>query len=255
MAKGFKHGAGGVSALNFNVVGGTSQPVNPKENTIWVNTQTEISGWVFSATEPKSPVEGTVWIYTGLSSTVEFNALKKNGIQVYPISAKQYVGGAWVPVTAQAYQDGAWKEWITYLYNNGDECTDLTGGWEATATKPSGSGSTATKPTVKKDTNSITVSLTSGYENYRVGYLATAKSIDLTNYSKITINVTNFTINGGIEVSNSKESGFTRIAHTNLSAGKNVLDVSSLSGSYYVLVGMGGHEGTATFTFDEIYLS
>ena len=49
MAKGFKHGAGGVSALNFKIVGGTEQPVDPKENTLWVNTQTEISGWVVSA--------------------------------------------------------------------------------------------------------------------------------------------------------------------------------------------------------------
>ena len=254
MAKGFKHGAGGVSALNFKVVGGTSQPVNPKENTIWVNTQTEISGWVFSASEPESPVEGMVWISTGISGGVEFNALKKNGIQICPIYAKQYADGAWVGKPAKSYHDGEWNEWITYLYNKGDECTDLTGGWVATATKPSGSGSTAVTPTVKKDTNSITVSLTSGYPNYKIGYLATVKSIDLTNYSKITINVTNFSIDGGIEVSNSKGSGFTRIAHTNLSAGKNVLDVSSLSGSYYVLVGMGGHEGTASFTFDEICL-
>lgn len=255
MAKGFKHGAGGVSALNFKIVGGAIQPVNPKENTIWVNTQTEISGWAFSATEPGSPVEGMVWIYTGESSTVEFNALKKNGIQVYPISVKQYVGGAWVPVTAQAYQDGAWKEWITYLYNNGDECTDLTGGWEATATKPSGSGSTAVTPTVKKDTNSITYSLTSGNGNYRIGYLVAVKSIDITNYSKITVNVTNFSISGGLIVSNSKTSGFQKTAVMNFEVGRNVLDISSLSGSYYILIGTGGHEGTATFTFDEIYLS
>lgn len=104
---------GGGGGLNFSVVGGAIQPVNPKENTIWVNTETEISGWVFSATEPKSPVEGTVWISTGTSSTVEFNALKKNGIQVYPISAKQYISGAWSEKTAKSYQGGVWKEWIT----------------------------------------------------------------------------------------------------------------------------------------------
>lgn len=122
MAKGFKHGAGGVSALNFKVVGGTSQPVNPKENTLWVNTQTEISGWVFSATEPKSPVEGTVCISTGTSSTVEFNALKKNGIQVYPISAKQYISGAWANVDAYLYNGGEWARFsstIVWIYDNG----------------------------------------------------------------------------------------------------------------------------------------
>lgn len=246
---------GGGGGLNFSVVGGTSQPVNPKENTIWVNTETEISGWVFSAEEPGEPAEGMVWISTGLSSTVEFNALKKNGIQVYPISAKQYVSGAWVDKTAKSYHSGAWKEWITYLYNKGDECTDLTGGWVATATKPSGSGSTAVSPAVTKGTNSITISIYSGDDvGYRIGYLATVKSIDLTNYSKITTNVTNFSIGGDIIVSNSKTSGFSKAASMKLSAGVNALDISSLNGKYYVLLGMGGHVGTASFTFDKVYL-
>lgn len=105
---------GGGGGLNFSVVGGTSQPVNPKENTIWVNTETEISGWVFSATEPESPLDGMVWILTGTSSKVEFNVLKKNYVQVYPISAKQYVSGAWVDVTAKSYQGSEWVDWIMW---------------------------------------------------------------------------------------------------------------------------------------------
>lgn len=40
--------------LNFDIVGGTSQPANPKGNTIWVNTDTAITGWEFSANEPQS---------------------------------------------------------------------------------------------------------------------------------------------------------------------------------------------------------
>lgn len=63
MAKGFKHGAGGASILNFKVVGGTTQPESPKENTIWVNTGTEISGWVFSPEEPAEPSGG--WCGSG----------------------------------------------------------------------------------------------------------------------------------------------------------------------------------------------
>ena len=246
---------GGGGGLNFKVVGGTSAPASPKENTIWVNTSVAITGWVFSATAPSSPAAGLVWIPTGESSAVDFNALKKNGIQVYPVSAKQYVGGAWVDKTAKIYQGGAWKELITYLYNKGNECTDLTGGWAATATKPSGSGSTAVSPAVTKDTNSITISLTSGSEvGFKIGYLATAKSIDLTNYSKITTNVTKLSVAGEIIVSNSKASGFPKTATMKLRVGANVLDISSLNGKYYVLLGMGGHEGAASFTFDKVYL-
>ena len=35
--------------LNFNVVGGTTEPTNPKENTIWINTDTPISYWSLSS--------------------------------------------------------------------------------------------------------------------------------------------------------------------------------------------------------------
>lgn len=48
MAKGFKHGAGGGNPLNFKVVG-NPQPNNPKENTIWIDTDVPITGWQFSA--------------------------------------------------------------------------------------------------------------------------------------------------------------------------------------------------------------
>ena len=110
---------GGGASLNFKVVGGTSEPASPKENTIWVNTDTGITSYIFSATEPESPTEGMVWISTGTSSPVAFNALKKNGMQIYPISAKQYVSGAWVEVTAMSYQNGAWVDWVMWIVKDG----------------------------------------------------------------------------------------------------------------------------------------
>ena len=73
---------GGSGGLNFKVVGGTTSPSNPKENTIWVNTDQKITSWIFSATKPEGPSEGTVWIMTGTTSTVEFNALKHIHIDI-----------------------------------------------------------------------------------------------------------------------------------------------------------------------------
>ena len=99
----------GGAGLNFKVVGGTSQPTNPKENTIWVNTDTAISSWTFSTTKPESHVEGMVWIPTGISSSTPINALKKNGIEVNPVSAKQYVSGVWVSKNGKIYKNGKWK--------------------------------------------------------------------------------------------------------------------------------------------------
>lgn len=126
-------GGGGSGGLNFQVIGGTTAPNNPKENTIWVNTSTKITDWVFSATQPSNPSNGMVWFSTGTSSTAAFNALKKNGIQVYPISTKQYVSGAWVDKTAKSWQNGAWVEWFarTYLFKDGNTYEDITGGWIA----------------------------------------------------------------------------------------------------------------------------
>lgn len=109
-----------VCALNFNVVGGATQPTNPAENTIWVNTDTEITGWIFSATQPATATEGMVWISVGASSPAAFNALNTNGVMVYPISAKQYLSGEWVSKTAKSYQNGEWVDWITYLFKEGD---------------------------------------------------------------------------------------------------------------------------------------
>lgn len=114
---------GGSNPLNFKVVG-NPQPENPKENTIWVNTDVPITGWIFSATEPEAPVEGMVWFTTGTASTAEFNALKKNGLMVYPVSAKQYISGAWVVKDAQIYKAGQWKKFRMYLYDNGIEYPD-----------------------------------------------------------------------------------------------------------------------------------
>ena len=104
----FLHGNGGGAALNFKVVGGTTQPASPKENTIWVNTETAVTGWYISLTAPASPAEGMVWIEEGIQSDTSLNALKKNAAMIFPICAQQYISGAWVDKTTKIYQNGAW---------------------------------------------------------------------------------------------------------------------------------------------------
>lgn len=102
-------------SLNFKVLGSQNEPSGASENTIWVNTDVPITGYVFNADQPANPSEGMVWIKTGTQSAAAFNALKSNTIMVYPLSAKQYTGGAWVDVTAKSYQGGAWVNWIKRL--------------------------------------------------------------------------------------------------------------------------------------------
>lgn len=129
MGIGFKHsGAGGGAGLNFRVIGGTEQPTAPRENDIWVNTDTEISTWVFSATEPGNPAPGMVWIEVGAESDVGFNALKKNGIGVYPVWVRQYMDGAFADRYAYIFRSGEWVQFsdvFKALYIIKDGAVDL----------------------------------------------------------------------------------------------------------------------------------
>ena len=119
MGEAFITARGGGAGLNFKVVGGTSQPTTASENTIWVNTETAISEWIFAANEPSNPVSGMVWFNIGTSCNAPINALKKNALMLYPTGCQQHVGGVWVSKTAQTYQSGAWVSWLTYIFERG----------------------------------------------------------------------------------------------------------------------------------------
>ena len=60
-------------------------------------------------------LHGMVWITCGASGNVGFNAMKKNGIQIYPLSAKQFISGAWVDKTAKNWQGGEWTNWTVMI--------------------------------------------------------------------------------------------------------------------------------------------
>lgn len=112
--------AGG-GGLNFEVVGGTTQPTNPTKNLVWVNTSTTITGWQFSTTQPSTAETGMVWIQTSTSETAAFNALTENNITVYPAAVYQYSGSAWVKMPAKVYHDGTWTVFsvTTFYFKNG----------------------------------------------------------------------------------------------------------------------------------------
>ena len=115
----FNPPSGVTLSLNFEVVG-NPQPENPKDNTIWVNTDIPITGWAFSNDEPNEPVEGIIWFQTSSSSAVAFDALEKdNELQVYPTAAKQYVSGSWKDVDYLVYQNGVGNSFRKYLFKDG----------------------------------------------------------------------------------------------------------------------------------------
>lgn len=99
----------------------------PRENTIGVVTDT-LDRWVFSPREPEQPEEGLVWIATGTVSAGAFNALKKNGIVLCPIQARQYRDGLWQTVPAGSYLGGSWIRWAAdrKIYASGVSHINLT---------------------------------------------------------------------------------------------------------------------------------
>lgn len=255
---------GGGASLNFKVVGCTTQPVSPTENTIWVNTSVAIPSWAFLATEPESPAAGMVWFPAGTSSQVAFNAIKKNQIQVYPESAKQYVDGAWVKKEASIYQAGQWVQFSTsepnvvYLYNAGDTCADFSGGWATAAKAENSGGKYAGAPTIKlNETNMVMTSYSE--KEYRTGIVVAINTIDLTDYKTLTF----------VGKSSHNTSNNTRLviwsslgnyvddnvlAQTALptSNGTKTIDVSSISGRRKI--GFVLYNSSRTITMQQLYL-
>jgi len=247
MAKGFKHGAGGNSSLNFKVVGSTTEPVNPKENMIWVNTDQEITSWEFSFTQPAEPEEGMVWIGTSTTSPAKFNALKKNSIQVYPIDAKQYVSGAWVARTAKSYQGNAWVPWVTNLV-----LLDANG-FHSTFSKK---GTSNQYCSVTVGTNSITMVANNTEAETVYAWGAFNNKYDLTNYSTISFKVTNDDDGkgGGLGASNSTSYSGYVASKTFTSSGTYTVDISSLKGAYYIVAHARGDatKSTCKITYIEL---
>jgi hypothetical protein len=178
---------GSAPALNFKVVGGAAAPDNPKENTIWVNTDVPITGWALSFAEPSEPEEGMVWIVTGTNSKVAFNALKKNTLMVYPTTCKQFVNGAWNNVTAKSYIDGEWVEWRDYLFieNVGQQVP-----WVFKAMNAKGK--------VSEKNGAIVFEYTTVDNNYMAA--GTENPEDLSGFTKLCFDLevrTNFTSGGG----------------------------------------------------------
>lgn len=232
----------GGAGLNFKVMG-NPQPENPKANTIWVDTDVEITGWDFSAVEPANPVEGIMWFPVGTASTVAFNALKKNSVMVYPLSAKQYVGGAWVDKTAKSYLNGAWVDWFVWngqLYQSGNEFTNETGGWYAA---DGGSLEESTIASIARNEDSMVLTVTGGRKS---AMLASRKPIDLTDFDLVTFEgllhpgtgTTDKAAYGYLYAYKDNGGTLTNAARADIKASKTAgsvtLNVSGLSGEHYI---------------------
>lgn len=252
----------GGSDLNFKVIAVASEsalPTSAAENTIAVITTTAITSYVFSSTAPTSPAEGMVWFATGTASTVGFNAIKKNGLWVYPTGCQQYVSGAWIEKTAKSYLNGAWSDWrdgYYYYYKDGDQGIPVTGGWRKFSRLDNVNKVTFEASEIHFGVQYQTTTADGGYG----GIICTNNKIDITGISSLVIKKSCQPPETGVAnipragfgllseakyVSPASPSGWvamTAIGYTQDYGQPKVysesrLDTSGLSGSYYIALG------------------
>lgn len=234
----------GSSPLNFKVVGGETEPANPVENTVWINTPNEITSWIFSKTEPETPMEGMVCIFVDSNGYTNFNALKNNGIMVCPVGASQYINGLWEDREVKTYYNDEWHVAILYMYNSGNEFTNITGGFTTSSLKIASNIGTKT-PTITRGTDRITVSLTTA-NNGVGGSMRTINKIDLTPYSKLVMNCDLNIAGGAAALAISDDNSAFDASSTAWDVKRSIfeVDISNITGSYYVYVSVAAYDNT-----------
>lgn len=249
---------GSSGGLNFKVVAyateGALLAAAPKENTIGVVTETAVPKWGFYASEPEAPAEGEIFLTVATESAGSFNALKKNTLTVYPTLCQQYVSGEWVRKAAYIYKGGAWVQfstlWNGELFEQGNVHADIIGGWAYT----NKSNSEVIMANTDTDTI-IECTNASGDSSTRKFY--SLGTFDFTEWNTLTAVMDHCVFNENIRfgVSTIKAAvegsgSWPKIIYLKATGTYNI-DVSTLSGSYYI----SSYAYGSKYRFSKIYVS
>lgn len=145
--------------------------------------------------------------------------------------------GAWVDTTGMSYDNaaGAWTErWSPekrlYLYNEGDECTKVTGGWVGGQAVDRTSYSAGT---LTKNATSMTVRTESGQWYWAI----TIKTIDLTDYNTLkAIGHSDVDTSVCVVPINMKYSEFVCYVILQNLESEVQYDISSIKGEFYIVL-------------------
>lgn len=222
-----------LQSLNFEVVG-NPKPENPKENTIWLNTDVAIPNWIFADTKPSSGNEGAVCILTGRGSACAFNALKKNAVMVNPVGAVQYISGAWNTVEIQVYQ-GGWKNLLSEVvfFGNGKINTDVFGNLEK----------------VSSGANEHTI-VNGNIEFRHYVDVKASKLFDVSAFNTIVCTIAEWdymNIDISLVDANGNSNKLTRTQLAQTAGGLETFDISGYTGEYYLRLGTGSGTGNEVF--------
>lgn len=267
----------GGAALNFAVVGGTTEPTNPKENTIWVNTDTAIGEWQFSAAEPTERGDGSalsvgdLWVEFKEVGQPKINILKKNSIKLSLTSAYQWDGAEWKVKVSQVYLPDGWvpMELVSYIFKEGN-------GIETFVKIVVQTGCSSS---VKYEQNSAstvpykTLNITCTANQYQWSSSAYSDKVlyDLTDYKYLTVRWSASTgstsknvfcgVTDAITATNFNTFKSNSLAYgsgdnfTHKTGGERTLDISAITGSHYIYLGAAGDYSTSfTIYFTEMLL-
>lgn len=244
---GGRGGSAGMSA-NVTVVGGLTQPTNPKENTVWVETEYDITSYAFdiSAGALSEGTVGHAIIMSSFSAVQNrINIGKTNkGLFVYPFSAFVWNGISYERAEIKLYKDGQWYSGGGDLYYNGNEFENVTGGW--TVVKTAGGS-------VTKRASDVLVNCVGVNGVNTLGTIRTTNMIDLSAINEIYLENPGWTFGGTsgfafglLGVTDNPNAGNHVVMSPNATgAGRLVLDVSGVVGMRYVYVGAGFHGATS----------
>ena len=224
--------------LNFTIVGGTTKPSSPSNNTIWVKTSTSITRWIIGLTAPTSPVAGMVWVCVDTHGSAVNSFVTVDNIVLNVTKVYQYTNSQWVAVEAHLYQSSAWTQLLhrTYLFDNGTDNTALTGGWQVYNATGSGGGGSASIGSEY---------LYVGYHgsNSRDSSIFTKNLINVAEYKKLCayVKITSVSNWFAVGLANSRAADastgcFTHYKTSNVTGSYLTLevDISSATSTYYV---------------------
>lgn len=255
MGQAFLYGNSGGTSLNFNVVGGTTQPTSPKENTIWVKTNVPIPACELSEVHgsPSWPMaKGFVYVTIeggNNNGGKNFEVIKDKFVYVRAIGCIQNQDGTksgWKRMNAYIYNSGKWtqfaKEFDGYLLKDGV--------WSSYACPNGITGGFNLEHITKETYNGVNVlKMTAQCEAF------TADAVDLSGYSNL--NATIHAISGGtftLGVATSTNSSAVVASSESETTRTISIDIGGITGSRYIMLSqISGSTGTARIK--DIYLT
>lgn len=229
---GMTNATGGKDRLRYRVYGGTTPPASPREYDFYIKTTTPITAFELNSWTNAQPTwfvgNGHVYIVSEVWNTDSINLVKDgNGISL-PFRPKwcwQQINGQWYQMEAYFYR-GGWVKFSDYkdtppwsgtLFYNGDQYTDITGGW---------TGADSYSPNLRATLYSGTITI------------STASAVDLSGFSTLKfMGSGNGANSGGTYSAKCKivnESGVEVASVDFQSNGTYAVSVAALSGKHYV---------------------